>query len=89
MEENVLEVCDSELNEEEDGSSLTNDDTVKVSLQSLSASWNYQRNKKVLHNITFEVNRVSEIGECFCLRSTILLIVNPGYPIAGCGGTSR
>ena len=38
--------------------SLINDDKAKVYIESLSASWSYQRDKLVLQNVTFEVSQV-------------------------------
>lgn len=35
-------------------------DAIKASMESLSASWTYQRDKLVLQNVTFEVNQVSD-----------------------------
>ena len=45
---------------EEDTPSPTSDDVVRASMESLSASWSYQKDKPVLQNVTFEVNQVSD-----------------------------
>ena len=38
----------------------TSSNMARVYVESLSASWSYRNDKKVLHNVTFEVNQVSE-----------------------------
>ena len=47
-------------NMDSDTSSLASDD-LRVCMESFSASWSYRNDRKVLHDITFEVNRVSLI----------------------------
>lgn len=41
-------------------SPISNDEVIRASMESLSASWSYQGDKLVLRNITFEVNQVSD-----------------------------
>ena len=36
--------------------------TARVYVETLSASWSYQSDKKVLQNVTFEVSRVSKVN---------------------------
>ena len=43
---------------EEGTPSPTSDDMIRASVESLSASWSYQRDKTVLQNVTLEVNQV-------------------------------
>ena len=45
----------------EDTPSPISDDVIRASMESLSASWSYQRDKLVLQNVTFEVNQVSRL----------------------------
>ena len=74
VEETVINNDSSVLTRGETGNaSSTNDDTVSVSMESLSASWNYRSDKNVLHNITFEVNQVSEMTS---IQSLIYLLYN-------------
>ena len=53
---------------EDTPSPIGSDDKIRASMESLSASWSYQRDKLVLQNVTFEVNQVSDFGfDCFCI----------------------
>ncbi len=45
---------------EDTPSPIDSDDVIRASMESLSASWSYQRDKLVLQNVTFEVNQVSD-----------------------------
>ena len=50
---------------EDTPSPISSDDKIRASMESLSASWSYQRDKLVLQNVTFEVNQVSDFGFAF------------------------
>ena len=59
-EENILsDVDDGGGTDTADPPSLANEEDTRVCMESFSASWSYQSDRKVLHDITFEVNRVS------------------------------
>ena len=59
-EENILsDVDDGGGTDTADPASLANEEDTRVCMESFSASWSYQSDRKVLHDITFEVNRVS------------------------------
>jgi hypothetical protein len=45
---------------EDTPSPIDSDDVIRASMESLSASWSYQRDKVVLQNVTFEVNQVND-----------------------------
>ena len=55
---------DSELapNGNDELSTPTNTGIATVYVETLSASWSYQNDKKVLQNITFKVNRVNKVN---------------------------
>lgn len=57
-------VNDGELapNGDDKLSTSTNTDTARVYVETLSASWSYQGDKKVLQNVTFDVSQVSKVN---------------------------